>query len=326
MLVFAGSVARSGTAMTNAKINLRELGDTVLLTDGGLETSLVFLDGLDLPFFAAFPLLATDDGRERLGRYFRQYLDIAEQRGVGFVLDTPTWRANPDWGGKLGYSNSALSAVNRRAVTWARALAAPYAARGMLVFVNGVAGPRGDGYRVDAVMTTAEAESYHSDQIRAFRDAGADMVSAITMTYSHEAAGIACAAMAMGLQSVISFTVETDGRLPSGESLKDAIETVDDETDGAPAYFMINCAHPSHFDAVLAAGESWMGRIRGVRANASAKSHAELDEATELDPGDPADLGRRYRAMRDRFGHIAVLGGCCGTDSRHIAAICDACL
>jgi len=326
MLVFAGSVARSGTAMTNAKINLRELGDTVLLTDGGLETSLVFLDGLDLPFFAAFQLLATDDGRDRLGRYFRQYLDIAEQRGVGFVLDTPTWRANPDWGGKLGYSNSALSAVNRRAVTWARALAAPYAARGMLVFVNGVVGPRGDGYRVDAVMTTAEAESYHSDQIRAFRDAGADMVSAITMTYSHEAAGIACAAMAMGLQSVISFTVETDGRLPSGESLKDAIETVDDETDGAPAYFMINCAHPSHFDAVLAAGESWMGRIRGVRANASAKSHAELDEATELDPGDPADLGRRYRAMRDRFGHIAVLGGCCGTDSRHIAAICDACL
>ncbi|AZO50563.1 MAG: homocysteine S-methyltransferase [Mesorhizobium sp.] len=312
--------------MTNAKINLRELGETILLTDGGLETSLVFLEGLDLPFFAAFPLLATDEGRERLGRYFRQYLDIAEQRGVGFVLDTPTWRANPDWAGKLGYSRSELSAANRRAVTWARALAAPYAARGMLVLVNGVVGPRGDGYRVDAAMTTAEAETYHSDQIRAFRDAGVDMVSAVTMTYSHEAAGIACAAMASGLQSVISFTVETDGRLPSGESLKDAIETVDDETDGAPAYFMINCAHPSHFDAVLAAGEGWIGRIRGVRANASAKSHAELDAATELDPGDPVDFGRRYSAMRDRFGHIAVLGGCCGTDRRHIAAICDACL
>ncbi|RVC72998.1 homocysteine S-methyltransferase, partial [Mesorhizobium sp. M4A.F.Ca.ET.022.05.2.1] len=254
------------------------------------------------------------------------YLDIAEQRGVGFVLDTPTWRANPDWAGKLGYSRSELSAANRRAVTWARALAAPYAARGMLVLVNGVVGPRGDGYQVDAAMTTAEAETYHSDQIRAFRDAGVDMVSAVTMTYSHEAAGIACAAMASGLQSVISFTVETDGRLLSGESLKDAIETVDDETDGAPAYFMINCAHPSHFDAVLAAGEGWIGRIRGVRANASAKSHAELDAATELDPGDPVDFGRRYRAMRDRFGHIAVLGGCCGTDRRHIAAICDACL
>ena len=312
--------------MTKMKIDLRELGETVLLTDGGLETSLVFLDGLDLPCFAAFPLLGKEDGRERLGRYFRQYLDIAEQHGVGFVLDTPTWRANPDWAGKLGFSSEALSIANRQAVAWARELAAPYMARGMVVLVNGVVGPRGDGYRADTSMKPAEAEDYHSGQIKAFRDAGADMVSAVTMTYSQEAAGIACAAMAVGLQPVISFTVETDGRLPSGESLKDAIEMVDEETDGAPAYFMINCAHPSHFDAVLAGGGRWLSRIRGVRANASAKSHAELDAATELDPGDPVDLGRRYRAMRDRFGHIGVLGGCCGTDSRHIAAICEACL
>ena len=312
--------------MTKAKINLSELSEAVLLTDGGLETSLVFLDGLDLPSFAAFPLLGEEEGRERLGRYFRQYLDIADRHGVGFVLDTPTWRANPDWGEKLGYSKKALSGIDQQAVSWARALAAPYAARGMTVLVNGVVGPRGDGYRVETVMTPAEAEAYHGDQIKAFRDAGADMISAVTMTYSQEAAGIACAAMGAGLPSVISFTVETDGRLPSGESLKDAIETVDDETDGAPAYFMINCAHPSHFDPVLAGGEGWIRRIRGVRANASAKSHAELDAATELDPGDPADLGRRYRAMRDRYGHIAVLGGCCGTDRRHIAAICEACL
>ncbi|PBC06008.1 homocysteine S-methyltransferase family protein [Mesorhizobium sp. WSM3860] len=312
--------------MTMTKIDLRELGETVLLTDGGLETSLVFLDGLDLPCFAAFPLVGEEQGRQRLARYFRQYLDIAEQHGVGFVLDTPTWRANADWGEKLGFSTQALSAANRQAVSWARALSAPYVARGMAVLVNGVVGPRGDGYRVDAAMTSAEAEEYHGDQTKAFRDAGADLVSAITMTYSQEAAGIACAAMGAGLQSVISFTVETDGRLPSGESIREAIETVDDETDGAPAYFMINCAHPTHFDAVLAGEGAWIRRIRGVRANASAKSHAELDAATELDPGDPVDLGRRYRAMRDRFGHIAVLGGCCGTDRRHIAAICEACL
>ena len=312
--------------MTMTKIDLRELGETVLLTDGGLETSLVFLDGLDLPCFAAFPLVGEEEGRQRLARYFRQYLDIAEQHGVGFVLDTPTWRANADWGEKLGFSTQALSAANRQAVSWALALSAPYVARGMAVLVNGVVGPRGDGYRVDAAMTSAEAEEYHGDQIKTFRDAGADLVSAITMTYSQEAAGIACAAMGAGLQSVISFTVETDGRLPSGESVREAIETVDDETDGAPAYFMINCAHPTHFDAVLAGEGAWIRRIRGVRANASAKSHAELDAATELDPGDPVDLGRRYRAMRDRFGHIAVLGGCCGTDRRHIAAICEACL
>lgn len=196
----------------------------------------------------------------------------------------------------------------------------------MTVPVNGVVGPRGDGYRPEMEMTPVEASDYHRDQVVAFRDAGADMISAVTMNYPEEAVGIACAAMEAGLPSVISFTVETDGRLPSGESLAEAIEIVDDETDGAPAYFMINCAHPSHFQSVLAEAGSWVQRVGGVRANASAKSHAELDAATELDPGDPADLARRYRTMRNSFAHIKVLGGCCGTDHRHIAAICEACL
>ncbi|KRA00374.1 homocysteine methyltransferase [Mesorhizobium sp. Root157] len=312
--------------MCAARIDPRNLGEAVLLTDGGLETSLVFLDGIELPGFAAFPLLDDAKGLERLDSYFSQYLDIAERHGVGFVLDTPTWRANLDWGEKLGYSREVLAGVNRRAIAHARALGAPYVARGMTVLVNGVIGPRGDGYRPDALMTTRQAEDYHCDQMRAFGDAGADMVSAVTMNYPDEAVGIACAAMSVGLPSVISFTVETDGRLPSGESLQEAIELVDDETDGAPAYFMINCAHPSHFEAILSDNAHWVSRIRGVRANASTRSHAELDGATELDPGDPADLGRRYRAMRDRFKHISVLGGCCGTDSRHIEAICEACL
>ncbi|CAN7546032.1 homocysteine S-methyltransferase family protein [Aminobacter aminovorans] len=312
--------------MCPATTDLPHLGASIALTDGGLETTLVFLEGMDLPCFAAFPLLLDATGRDRLDSYFRHYLDIAEKHGLSFVLDTPTWRANPDWGEKLGYSPTALSDINRRAVAQAKALRAPYVARGMTVPVNGVLGPRGDGYRPDMKMTPVEASDYHRDQVVAFRDAGADMVSAVTMNYPEEAVGIACAAMGEGLPSVISFTVETDGRLPSGESLAEAIEIVDDETDGAPAYFMINCAHPSHFDSVLAEAGDWVRRIGGVRANASAKSHAELDAATELDPGDPADLARRYRAMRNSFGHIKVLGGCCGTDHRHIAAICEACL
>lgn len=312
--------------MCPATTDLPHLGTSVALTDGGLETTLVFLEGIDLPCFAAFPLLLDVAGRDKLDSYFRRYLEIAEQRGLGFVLDTPTWRANPDWGEKLGYTSAALADINRRAVAQALALRAPYVARGMTVPVNGVVGPRGDGYRPDLMMTPVEAADYHSDQVAAFRDAGADMVSAVTMNYPEEAVGIACAAMSAGLPSVISFTVETNGRMPSGVSLREAIEIVDDETDGAPAYFMINCAHPSHFDSVLAEGGEWIRRIGGVRANASAKSHVELDAATELDPGDPADLARRYRAMRDRFGHIKVLGGCCGTDHRHIAAICEACL
>lgn len=311
--------------MSAAVSDLPHQGDTVFLTDGGLETTLVFRDGIDLPYFAAFPLLFDAEGRARLAGYFRPYLDLAEERSLGFVLDTPTWRASADWGEKLGYSAETMATLNRQAVVEARAIGAPYAAKGMKVLVNGVVGPRGDGYRPGALMSRSEAADYHRAQIEAFRSGGADMVSAVTMNYPQEAAGIASAAMQAGLPSVISFTVETDGRLPSGESLGDAITSVDDWTNGAPAYYMINCAHPTHFDHVLAGSGGWISRIAGLRANASTKSHAELDEATELDPGDPVDLARRYRDLRGRLGHIAVLGGCCGTDERHIAAICEAC-
>jgi homocysteine S-methyltransferase len=305
---------------------LPQPGGEVFLTDGGLETTLVFLEGVELPCFAAFPLLEDEVGRARLRRYFRPYLDMARARGVGFVLDTVTWRANADWGEKLGYSREALARVNREAVAFAGELREAYATEQTPIVVNGVVGPRGDGYRAEARMSPDEAERYHALQLAAFLEAGADMVSAVTMTYPQEAIGIANAARARCMPCVISFTVETDGRLPSGETLKEAIEAVDKATRASPAYYMINCAHPLHFDRAIAAGEPWVRRIGGVRANASTLSHAELDAATELDPGDPRDLGRRYRDLRRRLPRFSVMGGCCGTDHRHIAAICDACL
>ena len=305
-------------------------GPKVFLTDGGLETTLVFLDGIDLPGFAAFPLVADDGGRAKLRGYFRPYLATAVRAGAGFILDTPTWRANADWGEKLGYSAAALAQINRQSVAMAADLREAWTTQDTPIVLNGVVGPRGDGYRADARMSADEAQGYHTAQIEAFRDSGADMVSAITITYPEEAVGIARAARAAGLPAAISFTVETDGRLPSGDTLKAAIEQVDRATASAPAYYMINCAHPLHFEDALAAGEAsgdpWVHRIRGIRANASTMSHAELDAMTELDSGDPADLGRRYRALRRRLPCVCVMGGCCGTDQRHIAAICEACV
>jgi S-methylmethionine-dependent homocysteine/selenocysteine methylase len=147
------------------------------------------------------------------------------------------------------------------------------------------------------------------------------MVTAVTMTHPEEAIGIARAAQDHGLPAVVSFTLETDGRLPDGQPLSAAIERVDVETAGSVAYFMINCAHPTHFAGVLEEDEPWHERIGGLRANASAKSHAELDEAEELDEGDPAALGAQHGALRPRLGAVAVLGGCCGTDRRHVEAI-----
>jgi homocysteine S-methyltransferase len=249
------------------------------------------------------------------------YLEIADQHGVTFVVDTATWRASPDWGAQLGYDAAALATANEAAARFARHLAGHV---GQAV-VNGVLGPRGDGYVVGVEMTPDQAASYHAAQVAALAGGGVDQVSAITLTYPAEAIGFVRAAQEVGLPSVVSFTVETDGRLPNGAALRDAVEEVDRETDGAALGFMVNCAHPTHLATAFPDGE-WLDRIVGLRANASTRSHVELDEAEDLDDGDPDDLAAHYRTLLGRLPLLDVLGGCCGTDDRHLDAIANACL
>jgi homocysteine S-methyltransferase len=302
---------------------LPQLAGGTFLTDGGLETELVFHDGVDLPAFASFPLATEPGGRERLARYYEDYLETARRLDAGFVLEAPTWRANPDWGATVGFDRAALVAANHAAIDLLvglrerMALARP-------VVISGCIGPRGDGYRVDTTMTAAEAEAYHAFQIGVLAETAADLVSAYTMTYVDEAVGIAAAAAFAGIPAVISFTVETDGRLASGLTLGEAIEATDDATGAYPAYYMVNCAHPLHLDDALQPDAAWATRIGGYRPNASARSHAELDEATELDEGDPADLAERVVGLRSAFPNLSVVGGCCGTDHRHVDAIARA--
>ncbi|HJW80406.1 MAG TPA: homocysteine S-methyltransferase family protein [Beijerinckiaceae bacterium] len=287
------------------------------LTDGGIETVLIFDEGIQLPCFAAFHLLRTAEGTEALRAYYEPYLELAREHGMPFVLCAPTWRSSPDWGRQLGYAPQQLAEANRRAVELMHEMRA--ANPDLEIVVDAVIGPRGDGYLVGEVMTAPEAEAYHAVQIAALT--GADTLTALTLTYADEAIGIVRAARAAGLPVVVSFTVETDGRLPSGEPLRDAIERTDAEA--APDSFMVNCAHPEHFADVL--DGDWAHRIRGVRANASRKSHAELDVAATLDTGDPAELGALYAQLRQRLPQLELVGGCCGTDHRHIAAIAEAC-
>jgi S-methylmethionine-dependent homocysteine/selenocysteine methylase len=291
------------------------------LADGGLETTLIFHRGIDLPHFAAFDLLRSDAGREELRTYFEPYVELAREREVGIVLDTATWRASPDWAQRLGYSLDELDDANREAVALAEEIRAVGEDERTPIVVNGVVGPRGDGYDPGELLSAQDAEAYHSRQIATFADTAADMVTAITMTHTAEAVGVVRAAGAVGMPVAVSFTVETDGRLPTGQPLGEAVEQVDAETDGAAAYFMLNCAHPTHFAHVLEDEGGWRDRIGGLRANASTKSHAELDEAEELDEGDPVELGAQHRGLRDRLPHAVVLGGCCGTDLRHVAQI-----
>lgn len=313
--------------MTNAKYRhaLPQLDGQMFLTDGGLETTLIFHDGIDLPHFAAFDLLRTLEGRETLKAYYTRYAELAVASDQGFVLDSATWRASPDWGDLLGYSAQALDAANREAVDLLFEVRSAFETPRSPFVISGNIGPRGDGYSGVSKMTRAAAQTYHGAQVATFATAGVDMITAMTITYAEEAIGIARAARDAGLPAVISFTVETDGKLPTGQSLGDAIAEVDARTDAAPAYYMINCAHPSHFQNAVANGETWTQRIRGLRANASTMSHEELDNAEYLDDGDPIALGAEYRELMRLLPNLAVLGGCCGTDHRHIASISHCC-
>jgi S-methylmethionine-dependent homocysteine/selenocysteine methylase len=302
--------------------DLPQLTGDLFLTDGGIETTLIFHRGLDLPEFAAFDLLKDDRGAEELRRYFLPYLELAKQHGAGFVLESPTWRASPRWGAEIGYDEAGLDALNRKAIALMAELRDGYEPDFSPIVISGCIGPQDDGYDPTQILSADEAAEYHSTQIGTFADTEADMVAALTVTYVEEAIGITRAAEAVGIPAAISFTLETDGRLPSGQSLAEGIGQTDAATGGGPAYYMVNCAHPTHFESVL--GGSWTTRIRGLRANASTKSHAELDEATELDDGDPEDLGGRYARLRNQLPELNVLGGCCGTDDRHVAQICRA--
>jgi homocysteine S-methyltransferase len=311
---------------------LPQLDGSWFLTDAGLETVLIFQEGVALPEFAAFVLLQSTDGREHLRRYFRRFLELAARKhGVGFVLESPTWRAGFDWGVKLGFDGRAMQRINRDAIGLMQELKAEYAARiAKPIVISGCIGPRGDGYVAGAPMALEDAERVHQPQVDALAAAGADLISAITMTSSAEAIGVARAAARAGRPAVISFTVETDGTLPSGESLAQAIDGVDADAAAAarepPAYFMLNCAHPSHFEEVLESLGERRSRLRGLRANASRRSHAELDAATELDAGNPLELGGDYARLKALWPSLNVIGGCCGTDHRHVAAMTSALL
>ncbi|MGD9596914.1 MAG: homocysteine S-methyltransferase family protein [Steroidobacteraceae bacterium] len=313
--------------MSRYRHELPQLSGKAFATDGGLETTLIHHEGIDLPHFAAFDLLKSAAGTEVLRAYYARYARIARALQRGFVLEAPTWRANADWAAKLGYDARSLADVNRTAIGLMLELRAAHASAECRMVVSGNIGPRGDGYRADARMSIDGARAYHSAQIDTFAGTDADMVAAFTMNYVEEAVGVARAAQAAAMPVVISFTLETDGRLPSGDTLADAIRRTDDATDRAPIYYMINCAHPTHFERVLAsAGEhdNWRARIRGLRANASRRSHAELDASSDLDAGDPESLGAEHRALGALLPGLAVVGGCCGTDHRHVDAICRA--
>ena len=311
--------------MAKYRHHLPQLGGGLFLTDGGLETTLIFHEGLTLPDFAAFDLFKTPEGEAVILRYFLGYAEIAQRHGTGLILESATWRASPDWGKRLGYTAQALAEANRKAIAQLQQIRLSHERDATAIVISGCLGPSGDGYLPDQAMSVPQAQDYHSWQIDTFAGTAADMVCAMTMNYVNEAIGIARAAQRAQMPLALSFTVETDGLLPTGQPLGEAIEQVDQATSGSPVYYMINCAHPTHFEQVVGQGGPWLERVWGVRANASRQSHAQLNESTELDSGNPAELGAQYATLIGQLPRLHVMGGCCGTDQRHVEQIARAC-
>ena len=287
------------------------------LSDGGLETFLIFDKGYDLPCFSAAVLLDTDQGRADLTAYFERFIDIAKSTGRGFVMDAPTWRAGTAWAGPLGQTLKDVIETNTRAVSFVSDLRNKHETNDCPILINGLVGPAGDAYAPDTEIDAQDSLLIHAPQIHALGKAGVDMISAMTLTHAPEAIGIVQAAQEVDIPIVIAFTLETDGRLPSGQPLSEAIAEVDGATNTGPLYYMINCAHPDHFRDVLDTSQPWTQRIGGIRANASRMSHAELDEAEVLDDGDPVELGQLSAELVTHLPNVRVVGGCCGTDHRH---------
>jgi homocysteine S-methyltransferase len=293
------------------------------LADGGIETDLIHHFGQDLPHFAAFVLLDSPQGRDALRAYYRPYLQLAAEQGLSLVLETPTWRASRDWLELLGRPGNDVRRVNEDAVHLVQELRDEAGQDGS-VLVSGCVGPRADGDPGSAAMAPREAQRYHAPQIEALTSAGADRVAALTISYPDEAIGVVRAAVDAAVPVVISFTVEATGLLPDGTPLADAVHQADDATGAAADSFMVNCAHPLHIAPAVQDGGDWTARISGVRANASTRSHAEMDAAPDLDEGEPAMFARELVGLREHLPALELLGGCCGTDVRHITEIASA--
>ena len=309
--------------MNNYRNNLPQLSGDLFLMDAGVETDLIFNHGIEIREFATHTLLSDPRSRKALADYYREFLTLADTCDVGFLLGTSTWKAHMHWADDLGATEQELHEANREAVAFKAALRDEFSGNSRPIVLDATIGPRGDAYAPDARVAADEAEHYHSKQIGWLAETQVDMLTALTLTQSEEAIGIVRAAGAAGLPSVISFTVETDGRLPTGQPLQEAIQAVDQATNAAAAYFMVNCAHPDHFFDVLD-DSAWARRIHGLRCNASRLSHAELDECEVLDDGDPVELGEQYKAILSRMPWLNVFGGCCGTDLRHVVEIVKA--
>jgi len=290
------------------------------LTEGGTETELMYKHGFELPHFAMFPLLDNPKAVSKMREMFRSYLDVAAEHDFCALMGGLDYRASPDWGDLLGYSPASLSDANLQSIEFLRELANEYSSQVPEILIQGLIGPRGDAYERNETISENEAEDYHSVQLETLKKANVDSALAITFNNIPESVGVARAAAKIGVPLAISLTLDSNSKLHSGPSLADAITAIDEQTNQAPEYFLINCSHPLEFEPAIEPGD-WIQRVRGVRPNASKMDKMALCQIGYLEDGDPEELGRLCGDLARQYPHMDIWGGCCGTWDNHLNEI-----
>ncbi|MCB8822139.1 homocysteine S-methyltransferase family protein [Microvirga rosea] len=298
----------------------------VFLTDGGIETRLIYEFSLGLRDFASFPELFDSRGRAALRKVYTSYLDVAAQSGRPMLIGSPTWRAHPDGLRHAGFGEpDDLTRVNTEAVSFLRELRREMKLEKQ-VYIAGVIGPRGDGYRAEGAPQTEEAQHYHHAQARALADAGVDFLYAPTFASRTELIGVALAMAGTGCTYALAPVINGHGDLPDGSSLSEVISFIDATVQPRPLYYLTGCVHASTFSDAVADDDRLQPlmpkRLVGMKANASALPPEKLNDLDHVEGDEPAAFARGILNLHNKYS-LRILGGCCGTDAGHIRALAE---
>lgn len=306
--------------MNNRRFFPRQQDGRFYLSEGGTETEFMYKHGFELPHFAMFPLLDNPKASAKMKDMFRSYLDVAADHNFCALMGGLDYRASPDWGELLGYSPAGLADANLQSIEFLRDVASEYSSDIPETLIQGLIGPRGDAYARNESITESEAEDYHAVQLETLKKADVDLALAMTFNNIPESVGVARAAAKIGVPLGISLSLDSNSKLNSGPSLADAITTIDKETDQSPEFYLINCSHPLEYEPAIEPGD-WVKRIRGVRPNASKMEKIALCKIGHLEDGDPEELGVLCGDLAQRYPHMDIWGGCCGTWNNHLDQI-----
>ncbi|MBW2409401.1 MAG: homocysteine S-methyltransferase family protein [Deltaproteobacteria bacterium] len=291
----------------------------VILTEGAVIERLRRDPAVELdPYIANAGLIYDQAGKQAMTRIYRQYIDIASRYRLPMIVSAPTWRASSERINKSAYSGR--ETMVKDCADFINRIRQDVSQSADCIYIAGLIACRGDSYEPREALTADKAEAYHRLQAQELAHAGVDFILAATLPAVSEALGIAAALSQCAIPYSLSFVIRSDGRVLDGTPLQAAIEKIDAAVNPGPLFYQINCVHPAIFRKAIEQSEPGFDRLLGLQANTSEKSPEELDGLGYLDTSEPEEFAESMLALHTHFG-LKIIGGCCGTDHRHIEEI-----